>query len=105
MLDVRSWRFVAWRRASEPQITTLSRVLDIVWGLMTFMLLPPTAYLRVMWSYAKLFIPTPMSGKEVQAHMSRLGPRYSDLQLLSIADTVREAALLRGYVSKAQVLT
>ena len=105
MPDVRSWKFVAWRRASELQITALSRVLDIVWGLMTFMLLPPNAYLRVMWHYAKHFIPTPMSSREVQAHMRRQGPRYTDLQLLSIASTVREAAQLPGYVSKAQVLS
>ena len=105
MPDVRSWKFMAWRRASESQITSLSGVLDIVWGLMTFMLLPPNAYLWVMWRYAKHFIPTPMSSKEVQAHMSRLAPRYSHLQLLSIANMVREAALLRGSVNKGQVLS
>ena len=37
--------------------------------------------------------------------MTRLAPRYSDLQLLAIANTIREAALLRGDVSKAQVLS
>ena len=79
-------------------------VLNVIWGLMPHMLLPPNAFLRALWDITKQFIPALVPTHEVQLQLSSLPQRYTGDHLVRIANQMQIAAQIRGHESRHNVL-